>query len=83
MMNWFVKWGVKKYALKFVNEVLAAHSDNVAKARDIVRKAILKVRSVLNWLDRLDAKLLDNKITDDEADGIIADTSKLVEELAG
>lgn len=82
-MNWLVKRGVKKYALKFVNEVLAAHADNVAKARDIVRKAILKVHSVLNWLDRLDAKLLDNKITDDEADGIIADTSKLVEELAG
>lgn len=81
MMNWFVKWGVKKYVLNFVNSVLAAHADNVAKARDIVRRAILKVRSVLNWLDRLEAKLLDNKISDDEADGIIADTAKLVEEL--
>ena len=81
MMKWLVKKGIKKYALGFVNGVLAAHADNVAKARDIVRRAILKVRSVLNWLDRLDAKLLDNKISDDEADGIIADTTKLVEEL--
>ena len=81
MMKWLVKKGIKKYALNFVNSVLAAHADSVAKARDIVRKASLKVRSVLNWLDRLDAKLLDNRVSDDEADGVIADTIKLVEEL--
>lgn len=82
-MNWIVKWGVKKYAVKFANEILAAHAANVEKARGIVRKATQKARAVLEYLDKLDAKLMDNQITAEEAEGLIADTTALVDNLTG
>ena len=81
MMNWLVKWGIKKYVLSFINDVLAARKDSVAKARAIVRKAIEKVRAILDYLTSLEAKLLDNKITDDEADAIVAESTRLGEQL--
>ena len=80
-MNWFVKWGVKKYVLGIVNSALKAHGDSIKRAREIVATASTKLRAVLGFLDSLNAKLADNIITPEEADAAIEDATRLAEEL--
>ena len=38
MMNWLVKWGVKRYALSIVNTALAQYNTSIIKARETVAK---------------------------------------------
>ncbi len=80
-MNWFVKWGVKKYVLGIVNSALKAHGDSIKRAREIVATASTKLRAVLNFLDSFNEKLADNILTDEEADAAIEDATRLAEEL--
>ena len=81
MMNWLVKWGVKKYVLGIVNSALKAHGDSIKRAREIVATASTKIRAVLGFLDSLNDKLADNTITTEEADAAIEDATRLAEEL--
>ena len=80
-MNWFVKWGVKKYVLGIVNSALKAHGDSIKRAREIVATASTKIRAVLGFLDSFNEKLADNILTDEEADASIKDATRLAEEL--
>lgn len=80
-MNWFVKWGVKKYVLGIVNSALKAHGDSIKRAREIVATASTKLRAVLNFLDSFNEKLADNILTDEEGDAAIEDATRLAEEL--
>lgn len=80
-MNWFVKWGVKKYVLGIVNSALKAHGDSIKRAREIVATASTKIRAVLGFLDSFNEKLADNILTDEEADAAIKDATRLAEEL--
>lgn len=80
-MNWFVKWGVKKYVLGIVNSALKEHEASVTKSREIVTKAMDKLKAVLRFLDSLLVKLADNQITSEEADAAIEDATRLAEEL--
>ena len=80
-MNILVKWGVKKYVPKIVNDALAAYNVNIDRARAIVATAIAKVEAVIAFLKSLDAKLADGKLTEQEADEIIAEATKLAVEL--
>ena len=77
MMNWLVKWGVKKYAVNIVNDALAKYNVNVDRARAIVATYANKLRLLLDFLDRLDAKLADGKLTEDEADALITDAKAI------
>ena len=81
MMNWLVKWGVKKWLLDVVNKALAAYNVNIDRARAIVATAIAKVEAVIAFLKSLDAKLADGKLTEEEADEIVAEAKKLAGEL--
>ena len=81
MFNWLVKWGVKKYVLEIVNKALAAYNVNIDRARAIVKTYSGKVKALLAFLDSLDAKLADGKLTEAEADEIIAEATKLAGEL--
>ena len=81
MMNWLVKWGVKKYVLEIVNKALAAYNVNIDRARAIVKTYSTKIKALLAFLDSLDAKLADGKLTEQEADEIIAEATKLAGEL--
>lgn len=81
MMNWLVKWGVKKYVLEIVNRALAAYNVNIDRARAIVKTYSTKVKALLAFLDSLDAKLADGKFTETEADEIVAEATKLAGEL--
>lgn len=76
-MNWLVKWGVKKYALKVVNDALAAYNVNIDRARAIVAQYANKLRLLLDFLDRLDKMLADGKLTEDEADALITDAKAI------
>lgn len=80
-MNWFVKWGVKKYVLGVVNSALKAHGNSIKRAREIVATASTKIRAVLGFLDSFNEKLADNILTDEEADAAIKDAARLAEEL--
>lgn len=80
-MNWLVKWGVKRWALNFINELLAKYKDNVQDALVIVDKAIAKAEAVLIYLKSVRAKLADNKIEDEEAEAIIKDAEALIKEI--
>ena len=80
-MNWFVKWGVKKYVLGIVNSALKAHGDSIKRAREIVATASTKLRAVLNFLDSYNEKLDDNILTTEEADAAIEDATRLAEDL--
>lgn len=81
MMNWLVKWGVKKWLVGVVSTALAKYNTNIERARAIVATAIAKIEAVIAFLKSLDAKLADGKLTEDEADEIIAEAKKLAGEL--
>ena len=81
MMNWLVKWGVKRYALSIVNTALAQYSESVNPAREVVVKYIEKVEALLKFLKSVDAKLIDSKLTNEEADEICEEAVRLGEGL--
>ena len=81
MMNWLVKWGVKKWLVGVVDNALAKYNVNIDRARAIVATAIAKIEAVIAFLKSLDAKLADGKLTETEADEIIAEATKLAGEL--
>jgi hypothetical protein len=82
MMNWLVKWGVKKWLVGVVDNALAKYNVNIDRARAIVATAIAKVEAVIAFLKSLDGKLADGKLTEEEADEIVAEAKKLAGELA-
>lgn len=88
-MNWLIhpiktltEWGLKSWLLGIVNKVLDKYADSVATARGVVAAAIPKVESVLAFLKSLDEKLKDNKVTEGEADLIVAEATALAANLA-
>ena len=81
MMNWLVKWGVKKWLVGVVDNALAKYNVNIDRARAIVATAIAKIEAVIAFLKSLDGKLADGKLTEEEADEIVADAKKLAGEL--
>lgn len=83
MMNWLVEWGVKKWVLGAVNKALEAHKDSVAKARETVAKYLAKVDALSAFLKSVDYKMQDSKITDDEADELVAEARELGKALVG
>ena len=76
-MKWLINWGVKKYAVNIVNDALAKYNVNVDRARAIVAQYANKLRLLLDFLDRLDKKLADGKLTEDEADALITDAKEI------
>ena len=80
-MKWLINWGVKKYAVNIVNDALAKYNVNVDRARAIVATYAGKLRLLLDFLDKLDKKLADGKLTEEEADEIVAEAAKLAKEL--
>ena len=81
MMNWLVKWGVKKWLVGVVDNALAKYNVNIDRARAIVATAIAKVEAVIAFLRSLDGKLADGKLTEQEADAITDEAVKLAKEL--
>lgn len=81
MMNWLVKWGVKKWLVGVASDALAKYNTNIDRARAIVATAIAKIEAVIAFLKSLDAKLADGKLTEDEADEIVAEAKELAGEL--
>ena len=83
-MNWLIHpiqslkdWGVKKLALDITNKALDHYNVKVDRARAIVAQYANKLRLLLDFLDRLDKKLADGKLTEDEADALIADAKEI------
>lgn len=72
-MNWLVKWGVKKWALKIVNGALDTYAESIDAAMMMVMRAIAKAEAVMAFLKSLKAKMEDRKIDDDEAMAILAE----------
>lgn len=81
MMNWLVKWGVKRWLTGVVNNILDEYSTSVVSARHSVAVATAKIESVLKFLKSLDEKLADNKLTDGEIDDLIDEASELATAL--
>ena len=80
-MKWLINWGVKKYVLEIVNKALDRYNVNVDRARAIVSTYANKLRLLLDFLDCLDKKLADGKLTEAEADEITDEAVKLAKEL--
>ena len=76
-MKWLINWGVKKYAVNIVNDALDRYNVNVDRARAIVATYANKLRLLLDFLDKLDKKLADGKLTEDEADALITDAKAI------
>jgi hypothetical protein len=76
-MKWLINWGVKKYAVNIVNDALDRYNVNVDRARAIVATYANKLRLLLDFLDRLDKKLADGKLTEDEANELIKDAKAI------
>lgn len=70
-------WGVRKLALDITNKALDRYNVNVDRARAIVAQYANKLRLLLDFLDRLDKKLADGKLTEDEADALITDAKAI------
>ena len=82
-MNWLVKWGIKKYALSAINTALATYKTNVDTALHYVDVGIEKAEAVLAYLKSIREKMADGKITDEETDSIIAESSAVVAKVIG
>ena len=80
-MNWLIKWGVKRYALSIVNTALEQYNESVTTARAVVQKYIAKAEALLDFLKSLDAKLIDGKLTNEEANEICEEAIRLGENL--
>ena len=76
-MKWLINWGVKKYAVNIVNSALDRYNVNVDRARAIVATYANKLRLLLDFLDKLDKKLADGKLDNDEADALINEATDL------
>ena len=81
MMNWLVKWGVKKWLVGVVDNALAKYNVNIDRARAIVATAIAKIEAVIAFLKSLDGKFADDKLTEQEADAITDEAVKLAKKL--
>ena len=80
-MKWLINWGVKKWLVGVVDNALAKYNTNIERARAIVATAIAKIETVFAFLKSLDGKLADGKLTEEEADEIVAEAKKLAGEL--
>ena len=76
-MQWLVTWGVKKWLVGVVNTALVTYGDKIDRARAFLATAITKVDAITAFLKSLDAKLADNKVTDEEVDLAITDAKIL------
>ena len=74
-------WGVRKLALDITNKALDRYNVNIDRARAIVATYAGKLRLLLDFLDRLDKKLADGKLTEEETDAIVSEAAKLAKEL--
>ena len=81
-MKWLINWGVKKYVLEIVNKALDRYNVNVDRARAIVAQYAGKLRLLLDFLDRLDKKIADGKLDNNEADALITEAIDLGKALA-
>lgn len=77
MMNWLVKWGVKKYVLGIVNTTLDTYSEAIERRRAIVADYIRKVQALLDFLRSLDEKIADGNISEAEAEIITDEAAAL------
>ena len=80
-MNWLIRWGIKKYVLGIVNTAIAKYNGNIQTARAYVARYTSKVQALLRFLNSLDAKLADGKLTEDEADALCKEATDIAKEL--
>lgn len=80
-MQWLIKWGVKKWLVGVVNTALVTYADKIDKARVFLSAAIARVDAITGFLKSLDAKLADNKVTDEEADAALEEAQILAAKL--
>lgn len=83
MAKLIVKWGVKKWLVGVVNTALVDYADKIEKARSFLATAIAKVDAITAFLKSLDAKLADNKVTDEEVDAAAEEAKTLAGKLVG
>lgn len=75
------KWGVKKWALGKLNELIAAKAESVDKALGVTDKALEKADAVVGFIKSLQRKLADRTLSEDEADELAAEAKALVQEI--
>ncbi|MCQ2389528.1 MAG: hypothetical protein MJ138_07425 [Kiritimatiellae bacterium] len=76
-MKKLVLWFVKKYALEAVKDAVSAKSEQVSLWATKVAVWLGRARLVVAFLERLNARLIDGQLSDDEAVTTI-DESKLL-----
>ena len=88
-MNWLIHpiealkgWSIKKFVLAIVNTTIAKYNDSIQAARTYLARYRAKVAALLRFIDSLDAKLADGKLTEDEADALCAEAQDIAKELA-
>ena len=88
-MNWLIhpieslrNWGVKRFVLGIANEAIARYNGNIQTARQYVARYTGKVSALLRFLNSLDAKLADGKITEQEADALCDEAKAIAKEMA-
>lgn len=77
MVKLIMNWGIKKYVVGIVNDVLEAKRESIAKARKVVSRYIIKADALLSFLKSLDEKLADYKLDAEEADKVADEATAL------
>ena len=75
------KWGVKRWALAKVNEILAARKTGLDKALAITDKIMDKIDAAKGYVAGVREKLRDGKLDEDEADALVTETVDMVKGL--
>lgn len=80
MIKSIVKALAKKYIISAIQEVVEAKKERVVYYTGLVGVWILRLKKAVEFLEGIVAKLDDGKITDEEADAVLAEAEKLVKE---
>ncbi len=71
----------KRYIIKTVNELLEDNRENVATVTKTINVWIERLSKILDCLKRINARVSDGKLEDEEVETSISEVEKLIKEF--
>ena len=80
-MKTFVLWLAKKYVVSAVNDTLVKYKENVLKITSKITLWIERLEKIILQLKKINARVADGKITNEEIEESISELDVLVKEF--
>lgn len=73
-----IKWLVKKYVVGKVNDLLEEHKEDVSKVTQIIEVWVKRLQSVIESLNKINARVADGKVDASEIDDSVKDIEEII-----